>query len=129
MSTLIAFPEICPSGRSIELGGYPVRRFTSMAGTGVSRIYGSQPTNSRLQLTFQNISDAKAALITKSYENASGPYKGLDLPTLLWKGMSIELRTRLERDYTWRFSGPPQITSVKPGYSTVTVNLDGLRDG
>lgn len=66
------FPAIAPTGRSYKLGSYPVKRFTSIAGTGVSRIYGSQPSAATLDLEFGNKGDAVALAITTAYEAARG---------------------------------------------------------
>ncbi len=123
------FPAIAPTSRSYKLGSYPVKRFTSIAGTGVSRIYGSQPSAATLDLEFGNKGDAVALAITTAYEAARGSFGVLSLPPEVWAGMDQDLQEQLQRDYTWRFSERPSITSVKAGVSTIQVNLEGQRDG
>lgn len=123
------FPAIAPTSRSYKLGSYPVKRFTSIAGTGVSRIYGSQPSAATLDLEFGNKGDAVALAITTAYEAARGSFDVLSLPPEVWAGMDQDLQEQLQRDYTWRFSERPSITSVKAGVSTIQVNLEGQRDG
>jgi len=125
------FPSIVPTSRNVTLGTYPVKRFNSIAGTGITRIYGSQPFGSGLEMNFENIPDSSASLISDCYNNARGGYDQIGIPETLWKGMEKKsgLSLKLERDYIWRFAEPPRITSVRPGRSSVTVRLEGMRDG
>ena len=124
------FPSIKPSSRDIQLGQYPVKRFTSIAGTGVTRLYGSQPFNPPVELVFQNINDEAVRALVTAYEEAYGATDDLALPDETWDGVSQPLRERLERDYIWRFAedSPPQIRSVQPGVSTLSLRLVGHRD-
>jgi hypothetical protein len=122
------FPVLRPTSRRITQGQYAVKRFTSIAGTGVTRAYGSQPFNSRLDLEFNNISDIDALAIVNTYEEARGNYGALNLPSSLWDGMENELQVQLLRDYTWRFAEQPNLTSGTPGVSNISVKLEGQRD-
>jgi len=124
-----AFPTIAPSSRSVTLGQFPVKRFTTIAGTGATRAYGSQPFNASLSLQYDNITDTLALEIVEAHEAAYGSKNALALPPEVWDGMDLNLRVRLERDYTWRFAEPPQLTSVHPGISSIGVKLEGQRDG
>lgn len=125
----IAFPALTPSSRQITLGQYAVQRFVSIAGTGASRIYGSQPFNSSLELEFANVSDADVILIIHAYEAARGAYEVLSLPLTIWEGVEAEMQVLLQRDYVWRFAEQPSINSVAPNTSSISVRLDGQRDG
>lgn len=125
----IAFPALTPSSRQITLGQYAVQRFVSIAGTGTSRIYGSQPFNSSLELEFANITDAEVVLIVQAYEAARGSYEVLSLPLTIWEGVESEMQVLLQRDYVWRFAEQPSINSVAPNTSSISVRLDGQRDG
>jgi hypothetical protein len=124
-----AFPALPPSSRSVTQGQYATKRFTSISGTGTTRLYGSQPFNASLDLEFANISDMAALQIADAYEAAKGSKGELSLPVELWSGMDDELRIRMQRDYVWRFAGQPQLRSVRPGLSNMTVQLEGQRDG
>jgi hypothetical protein len=123
------FPALVPTSRSVTQGQYPVKRFTSIAGTGTTRAYGSQPFGASLEVEFGNVPDLQALAVVTCYESARGSYASLSLPITIWDGMDNLLREQLERDYTWRFSEQPRITSVRPGISSVTVRLEGMRDG
>lgn len=126
---MIDFPELRPTSRSITQGQYAVKRFTSIAGTGTTRVYGSKPFNAEIALRFDNISDKDALAIINAYEAARGSKEILKLPLAIWDGMLTELRLGLQRDYSWRFSEQPQITSGRPGISSIAVKLEGQRDG
>lgn len=123
------FPSITPSSRKVQQGQYAVRRFSSIAGTGTTRVYGSQPFNSSMDLEFANISDEQAQLIMDAYEAARGSYDALTLPDVLWEGVEAGLKNKLQRDYIWRFADPPTIASVVPGFSSISLTLEGQRDG
>lgn len=125
---MIHFPPVKPSSRRVTQGQYAVKRFNSISGTGTTRAYGSQPFNAALELEFSNIRDAIAVQIVDAYEAANGSKSALVLPPELWSGMEGELQLRMQRDYTWRFADQPQLTSVRPGLSSMTVRLEGQRD-
>ena len=126
---MIAFPSLTPTSRRVTQGQYAVKRFNSIAGTGTSRAYSSQPFNSSLELSFDNISDASALLIITCFESARGTFAALMLPSSIWDGMDLTLRDALQRDYTWRFAEQPVLASGPSGISSVTVRLEGQRDG
>lgn len=123
------FPAKKPSTRNVTAGQYAVKRFISIAGTGSTRVYGSQPFNSKLQLAYNNISDEETIEFVVAHENARGSFDSLDLPPETWDGLDLMLRERLERDYVWRFASPPSIQSIAPGRSSVSIELEGQRDG
>lgn len=122
------FPAVTPTSRRITQGQYAVKRFTTIAGTGTTRAYSSQPFNSFMELEFANISDQTSLSIMSAYEQARGSYDALILPPNIWDGIETELQSRLERDYTWRFAEQPVLTSVAPGVSSMAVRLNGQRD-
>lgn len=123
------FPNLKPSSRQVTAGQYAVKRFTTISGTGTSRVYSSQPFNASMDLSFNNINDEATLSLLTAYEEARGSYGTLQLPEVVWEGTSYDLRQRLERDYTWRFATQPQVSAVAPGVSSVSVQLEGQRDG
>jgi len=124
-----AFPALTPSARQVTQGQYAVKRFTSIAGTGTSRAYGSQPFNAELDLKFDNVSDLDALKISQAYNSARGSFDDLSLPEEIWGGMESDLKALLLGSYLWRFSQQPVIASVRPGVSSISVKLSGQRDG
>jgi hypothetical protein len=125
---MIFFPTISPTSRRVTQGQYAVKRFNSIAGTGTSRVYSSQPFGSLMDLSFDNVPDSTAMAICDCYEQTRGSYSGLTLPSSLWSGFLPELAVMLKRDYTWRFAEQPQVVSGAPGVSSVSVKLEGQRD-
>lgn len=123
------FPALTPSSRRVTQGQFPVKRFASIAGTGTTRAYGSQPVNSLLEMSFDNVPDASALALINCYEAARGNYASLSLPSSVWDGMDSDLAQTLQRDYKWRFADAPQIASGPSGISSVTIRLEGQRDG
>lgn len=122
----LAFPRIRPSSRTFTKGAYPVKRQTSPAGTGVSRRFGTSPIGPTLSLEFANITDEDAHLIAKIYDDASGGYETITLPSELWTDILQPLRNNLKFRYYWRFSQPPAFSkSSIPGYKSVAVELIG----
>jgi hypothetical protein len=113
----------------VTQGQYATKRFTSIAGTGTTRAYGSQPFNAELALQFDNLSDTETLLIAEAYDNARGEKDDLSLPAEVWQGMDADLKNRLVGSLLWRFSGQPSISSVRPGVSSISVRLSGQRDG
>lgn len=126
---MTTFPSLTPTSRRITQGQYAVKRFTSISGTGVTRAYGSKPFNSSLDLEFSNIPDSHALLVVNAYDSARGSKDPVELPSEVWAGMEESLWTKLKSDYIWRFADQPVITSVTPGTSSISVRLDGQRDG
>ena len=126
MST--TFPAITPTRRNNTQGQYPVKRFSSIAGSGTSRIYGSQPFGASMDLDFANVSDRTALAICSCYELSHGSYGEVVLPPAIWDGCNPSLVAALERDYIWRFSDQPTVVSGVPGTSSVSVKLEGQRD-
>jgi len=124
-----AFPALVPTSRRVTQGQYATKRFTSIAGTGTTRAYGSQPFNAELALQFDNLSDTETLLIAEAYDNARGEKDDLSLPAEVWQGMDADLKNRLVGSLLWRFSGQPSISSVRPGVSSISVRLSGQRDG
>ena len=126
---MTTFPALTPTSRRVTQGQYAVKRFTTISGTGTTRAYSSQPFNSTLELSFDNVPDSSALAIMKCYESARGNYAALTLPSALWNGLDPALQLVLQRDYTWRFAEQPQLTSGVPGISSIAVKLEGQRDG
>ena len=128
------FPNYAPRDRQFTDAEYPVKVFSSMNGVEFRRIYGSQPTNYKLQLQY-TLPDAQALEFRAHYRNQRGTYASftLDASLLVWRGLSNAAATDLTTNpqgiaIRWRYESPPQITPI-PGagqYSTVTVNLVGV---
>ena len=124
----MAFPNLIPTSRSFESGDYPVKTFKSQNGAEVRILYGDKRTNMKLSLSYANITDAEAEQFLDHFDEVQGTFKTFTLSTLArngWTGNKDALGAQTHgNDY--RYEKPPQQVSVRPGISTVTVNLIGV---
>ena len=141
------FPNIAPSNRSYTPGVFPMREFQGLNGAVTELQFGSKEVDSKLEMTFQNISDDEAMLIFENYLRVSNgrvsstgeqDYVLLDPASshpALAGIANEELRERIaERRFNiaqlrYRYASPPTITSVFPGRSSVSVELRGYLEG
>lgn len=123
------FPALVPTSRSFESGDYPVKAFRAQSGAEHRILYGSSRTNMKLSLTFANIADADAELILDHYDAVQGTFQTFGVgPTggkLGWKGNGDAIGA-VTHGSAYRYESAPQMTQVRPGISTVTVNLIGV---
>ena len=123
----MAFPSLTPTARQFDSGDYPVQTFSAQSGAEVRILYGSQRTKMKLALSFANVTDANAELFLDHFDEVKGSFKVFDLPEEAlqgWSGTGDALQA--SGTNRWRYESPPQIASVRPGLSTVTVNLIGV---
>ena len=83
----------------------------------------------RLSLTFANITDAEAEQILDHYDQVQGTFGTVILQMkdakAGWAGNKDALGAGAHGN-SFRYENPPQLTSVRPGVSTVTVNFIGV---
>ena len=124
----IDFPKIPPTSRSFTPGDYANTKFRAVSGAEFRIQYGSKPTGMKMQLQYANITDAQAEKFIKHFYQQSGTFKSFvfvdaaDGAKAGWAGTSNALGAEFY-DSDWRYEDPPQLQSVYPGVSTVTVNL------
>ena len=120
-----AFPALCPVERSYAAGAFPTRRFSSVSGATTTRLYGSKGSGDTLSLRFAT-TDAEARSIVAAYQAVRGDFDYVTLPAAIWDGMTGSFQTVVPTYLRWRFNGPPDVRSVFPGRSEVSVSLVGL---
>jgi len=127
----MAYPDIRPTSRNFDPGNWPVRTYNAQNGTEVRLLYGSKRYNLKLQLSYQNITDANAELFLDHFKEVYGTYRTFDVTadnrtqTLAgWSGNNNALSP--PTGVNWRYEQPPQVVSVRPGISTVNVSLVGV---
>ena len=131
----VPFPSgICPTSRRYTPGTLPTTNFQAQNGATTFVYFGRIHVNAKLELGFQNIRDDQASEIIEHYESiiedAHVTFEGSQNQAL--KGMSQNLRESVEDGLTalrWKYDGPPQITSVYPGVSTVQCRFIGYLYG
>ena len=126
------FPKLTPSRRIYKPGKVPETLFTSQNGSTTFVQFGGAFVNAELELEFRNINDADAASILEHYTSVTRDdwvqfddnrgLGGIEQPLL----DLIEDGQALLR---YRYDGPPQITSVFPGVSTVNCAFIGYLYG
>ena len=125
----MAFPTLVPTARSFDPGNYPIKAFKAQNGTETRILYGSTRTNMKLQLNYANITDAKAELFLDHYDEVQGTFQtftigGGNSTRGGWEESQSALNAVDGNKY--RYENPPQVAQVRPGISTVTVNLIGV---
>ena len=129
----IPFPAIKPTGRAYTPGAYPSAEFKALNGATTRMLYGNRRSDAELSLDFANIPDSNAALILRNYEQVapSGDWVSFTSATGS-AGAAAELAVYLQESggsgLRWRYEGPPQISSVFPGRSTVKATFVGQLD-
>jgi len=120
----MAFPTLQPTSRDFSPGDWPIKRFNSQSGAEVRILYGSQRTNAKISLGYDNISDANAQLFLDDYAAQIGTLRTFDLPDAVrtgWTGTAASLDA--PTGAKWRYESEPAVRAVRPGRSSVTVNL------
>lgn len=127
--TAVEFPTLKPTARTFESGDFPVKVYKAQNGSEHRILYGSRRTNMRLSLTFANITDAEAEQILDHYDQVQGTFGTVILQMkdakAGWAGNQEALGAGAHGN-SFRYENPPQLTSVRPGVSTVTVNFIGV---
>ncbi len=122
----VPFPDLIPTSRTFEAGDYPVKTFKAQNGAEHRILYGSTRTNMKLSLTFANITDADAELILDHYDSIQGTFGTLIVTPSSgkggWQGNEDAIGAG-DHGNSYRYENAPQMTQVRPGISTVTVNL------
>lgn len=124
------YDTLVPTSRTFTPGNYAVKTYTAINGTEHRLLYGNTRTQMTLDLTFANITDSEAAGILSHFDEMAGTFLTFALPPGDvgakggWKandefGMNAN-------GGAWRYDSPPQMQSVFPGISTVTVTLRGV---
>ena len=122
----MAFPTLAPSARNYVPGDWAQQKYRSMSGSEVRIRYGDKRTDATLSLQYQNIADTDAELFLADYNANYGTYKSFTLPPEVltgWGGANYVPDTGAMK---FRYSGPPQLQAVRPGLSSVSVELVGV---
>lgn len=122
----MAFPNLSPTARSVRLGDWPVKSFRAQNGKEYRVVYGDKRTGQELELTYENISDSDANDFVGHYNSSKGTYDTFTIEANTRAGWGVGGTTPFDPPSSaslYRYADAPQITSVRPGRSTVTVRL------
>lgn len=122
----MTLPSIKPSARNFTPGNFPVREYKALSGKEIRIRYGNVRTESTLDLTYENISDAQAGLFLSHYASLNGTFSTFPIVSTHavfsgWRGAAGLLNAAAGT--AWRYAEPPQVESVYNGISTVRVQL------
>ena len=123
---MIDFPTLSPTRRRFTPGEYPIKRFDSISGAGVTRLYGSKAFNATLNLEFL-LDDVGTEAVLQSWHDSMGGAKVLTLPTELFEGMNGP-EGQIPNYLNWRWSQVPSVQSVLPGRSRIRASLVATLD-
>jgi len=121
------FPALSPTRRSFTPGEYPTKRFDSISGASVTRVYGSKAFNATLTLEFL-LDDLDTQAILQSWHDSLGGAKTLTLPESIFEGMHGP-ESQIPDYVNWRWSQTPTVESLQPNTSRIQVRLIGTLDG
>lgn len=125
----VAFPALVPSQRTYDPGSFTEQQFVAQNGAVIRLRYGNQRTNSKLSLTFENISDYNASLILANYQSVMQVDNyAVFTASNVAAGTSSELVpwiTETNSALRWKYANPPSVSSVKVGLSTVSCEFVG----
>ena len=122
----MSYPSLNPTSRNYAPGDWANKRFNSVSGAEVRIRYGDKRYNAQLSLTYSNIPDEKASEFLAHYNNQYGTYKKFVLPTAVLAGWNAGSYIPDQSVMQFRYAEAPTINAVRPGISTVSVNLTGV---
>ena len=124
------FPALVPTSRSFDPGNYPVKSFATVNGIEHRLLYGSTRTQMTLQLTYDNIPDVDAATFMAHFDAMAGTFLGfyiLSEDTEVKGGYKGSAVFKMNANGgSWRYESAPKMTSIRPGFSSVSVTLRGF---
>jgi hypothetical protein len=125
----MSFPALSPTSRSFSPGNFPVKSFQAQDGSETRYLYGNRRVGMSLKLTYANIPDQQAQGFLAHYHQMFGTYQQFEFtPNTAhhakdgWAGDPKWIGAS-EWGSKWRYASEPDVTSVYPGISTVTVEL------
>ena len=121
------FPDLCPNRRDFAPGEFATQRFKAINGAGTTRLYGSQPFDSKLNLEF-TVNDDGLQDILNCWQQANGAFDDLSLPAQVWAGTADPIQGQIGDSLNWRWAERPSVSSLSPGRSRVQVQLIATLD-
>jgi hypothetical protein len=123
----MTFPALNPTSRQFSPGDWPVKTYKAQSGAEVRILYGNRRTEMKLELTYDNITDTQANQFLTHFDSVLGTFQTFVLSSAAKIGWgstasSIDVSTGAN----WRYASEPQITAIRPGISSVRVNLIGV---
>ena len=122
----IPYSTLAPTSRSYDPGNWPVKTYSSQSGAEIRIRYGDKRFNAKLNLQYQNIKDTDADDFLAHFDAQFGSYSSFALSTQVLTGWSGSNFIPNQSVMKFRYSKAPTVVSVRPGVSTVSVELAGV---
>ena len=121
----MSYPQLIPTSRSYDAGDFAVKKYSAQDGAEFRILYGDKRVGMTLQLTYSNITDAEADSFIDHYHSMQGTYQQFDVGPASRGGYAGSFETFGATFWgsQWRYDSAPQLQSVYPGISSVTVTL------
>ena len=119
------FPELVPTSRSYNPGDFANKKYSAQDGAEFRILYGDKRVGMTLKLSYRNITDQQAQLFVDHFHETKGTFEQFDLGAAArggWAGSHFTLGA-IWWGSQWRYDSPPQLESVYPGVSSVSVSL------
>jgi hypothetical protein len=118
---------INPTSRSFTFGDYPIKEYRSLSGSVMKRAFGDRAFNYKLQLVFANVEQDVVASIFDHYHGQGGALEGFSIPSSLLSGYNDTITSRIQAPdrIQWFYEASPEVESVGPSLSTVSLSLIG----
>jgi len=125
---MAAFPSFAPTSRSFTPGTYPQRSYRSLSGVVTKRTFGNAPSQSALEMNFDNVADSTATAIINHYRSQTAINKRFQLSAITMGGMDsglVNIADGTIDNLRFEYKEPPSVQSVRPGRSSISVSLIG----
>lgn len=118
----MTFPALVPSARTYVPGNVPQVQQVALSGAATRYRQGNRRADQKLQLTFNNISEADLNLIKAHYISQDGSYGIFFLSPETWSGYATA-PVPSPSNVAWRYAEPPQITDGSCNLWSISVSL------
>ena len=122
----MTYPQLSPSSRNYAPGDWAQKKYKAMSGAETRIRYGNKRTDAKLTLQYQNLQDSQADDFLAHYDSVFGTFQSFTLPTETLAGWTGSSYIPNVSTMQFRYRKPPQIKSIRPGISSVAVELVGV---
>lgn len=123
---MATFPSLEPATRAYDFGVYPITEQPTVSSSPIRFRHSTTARNHQLTISYENLTDAEAALIRTHYQGQGGGYRSFLLPSIIWQGHSAATNI-VPSGTLWRYIEQPEEEHRKGGFVDVTVTL--MSDG
>lgn len=113
----VQFPAIQPTDHDFTFPQWPVTEKRSQSGVRSVKRWGDRPSDARMTLSFNNISESNLALIRLAYDQAQGSVHDVEFPPIVFNGITdgaaLLALSNTGGGLRWYFTGEPQGNRTK----------------